>query len=1552
MQWQGKKSIDSSANKKRRRSELSSFSDNAFIDVEIRDFCPKRIFDIILINGSDAESAERLNKIITTAKNYEEVAFVTFIRYDEVLDVLNQFDYDVISDNFIKSHISNLIDDIGKSFKYLAPENYPPMRLALLMKIKIIEIMSRHRKRELEKIEKRQILFQALDSLTKECRKGKKDSRTHTDKNKDKTFVKDTTKGYIDTESEVIFDDDIFNHVWFYVFEGFFNVKVLNQFVNLTRVSLTAAIKFTTETHTIEYSHLHRKFWNDLDDYLYGHNRLENLENTILMTFNADNRSDIEVFESLWHVIKSISNIKIQHLNYIRHLKIYEMENKYEYLPLSCCTTYNKIMSNIPLQLSNEITILSSILEETCFRLDKGDINDRYSLKENISKVTLPFSKVVCTDPCNVSQTVTKSEEDDPSLEKTTTSYQCYDGDYLNMTINMYKPIGKVVNDLSLNVLKRLRPVYLLDYDYPLSELIHKHDVAPSVSKSLDKSEYLEDFLKLLIIASFRKAPEETTAEPVDFVSNLITYDVAAFTKMLQVMPFDGDSSTKFPIDKTYRPSPMDYYWKETYPSQVILQELLRVQNDFSCMDAVYCSDIERLLLSFHDDLDDFGINTQVFYESICTPVCLRDFCRYLAVSAADWLNENKPPTYVRKIEESEECPGTKKIRKLDIFPEYRHLLETAVVTEDDTSLKSTEEPVSSKLESTTENHEVTFDEMISELENYPSNKNLIFECYKSEFSKDFLAYNFASTKYFAIKGARTTFASHDNVKLIVNNTKMIEENNKCTVNLKYMNNNLFLHSHEMFRDSYSFHWLLEDGTIIMFEIIKTKKKSVKIPETFSSTMIEDDILDEPQHKEEEIDVGEKTVKTIDEKHMKDLFPDSKSENKEIKAEDDLVDETFDIIPKDIFQGLNDAIRKKLPIYKIHKDYEAIMLKNPVGQIPLVNIIQRILSNSRKIVCQGEFSDNGSSRKFIPTNNILPPLTVLDEISFRITLPNGIYLTCYPSQIRENLVEIKQEQLSTDVKSLRIEEFRLFTREGYILIKKIDGSIRLLMSDGNQIDFEKPDTNNKDIQNSPLKQFHCKNFSDYKKKLNKIMKNKKLEGNYYMSRRGSLKTKKGYVINRDIVKVLESSKLPYLKTTLLTFEGNRTVLAKNKLTQKKLYYTVSENDLVKEEISFERKDGLKCVCEKNGNRIVEFSDGTRISTSVRTSPELVDGYVYVDLYYKYEHPYYATVIYEVDELMRIVLNNDVVLEKTTNKIITLTMDNIVTTAVSADEVRFVKPCAKCRQQYICLFNIAPFHTNSIDFSEQFLHAIDSYGKHFFVDYAGNCKNNASYKNGPLNLENCNHQIQNTYKRLFALKKSFYGEEFHTNGMVNNLKEERKKKENTNIIERKVKRQQNEHLLLEFNTEHFESFADRYMSQAVVRSEVTLSKYKQINMRPLYYSTNKFIIKTLTTNLITKLLKTLMIHLSPDYENFRLRSLLLEFVNEKELEAISKRKAAMERNRKLLMEADKNCRCLKVKSTFMVKIRRWQEECAKFRQLIRERSIPLYFQSEFCHLVNE
>ncbi|CAG9860114.1 unnamed protein product [Phyllotreta striolata] len=1505
---------DTSKRKREKRTLLAGETDMdlEFMELEIRKYCPKKIFDIIVINEVDGPSQEQMLKTIDSARRYEDCNFsVTFIKYTEVMGILEHLDTTIFPES-IRKMVEQILDDLRAYLVAKKADKIPFLKMAIMMKIKLMEVMIHHYQRELDKMKTRKVLIEELDHLTRTDKKV-------TEKGDKQRKTSDTGElEHLDTESDVIFDDDIYNHVWFYAFEGIYNIKVLILLLSC-RVPITALIKINTSEYfyTLPDS-VYAKFWSEMDDLLFTHNRSEHFENTMLMQFTMKGDDYKDILEEFLYTIKFISEIKFQHLNYIRHIRIYEMDQLNIYhLPLHCMQVYNKLVSKIPIELVTEAVILSSILEETCFQLDGNNIEEKFSIP-NTEAVRPPN----CPDPLVAEMQKAAMSQTKP--DKPVQSFTCYHKDRLGRILKMYKPVGKLVYDLSFNVLKCIHPFNLLNRMITEKEdnQPHKHDIDPS--KKIDRNrntEIIDDFLNLMVLSMFEHQDETTEnfQQPdVDrrdsYMENLIMYDHVAFcNKLRPKLHTKQDDFDRF--DMSYNVTPVDFYWKQHYPSHVLMQEIGKAQNNFSYVDTTYCPETDRVLVQFSDWLDEFGLNTKIYYDTLSTPVCLRDFCRYTVMEIGDWLQENPPAKYVRKSEEAEICKGAKKLKTLDIADEYKYLLETESGHFATTLAPHQTDDLS---------NEVSFDEMMHELETYPTNTKLKEEYTKERYSKDFLAYDFG-TKYFALSGARTIFVSHDGVKISIDNCKFVDDCDKCMVTLMYGNNNFTLHSSENFRTSYACHWILEDGSIIVFEIQK-KRKAVKIDVEVGDDT--DRISAQVESEKTKVNIANYKVKR-------------KTVVEPVQKEDDKC-------PMNIYQGICEAIETNSPIYKIKEAYQEVVSEKPVDTVPLAAVLERILAHVQKTSVKNVDNDQTKSKRFVPIRSIGASMPAFESAVFRVTLPSGVHVSCHPSFLKETLVEIKQEPLNTNIPDIKHEEFRLFTREGYILIKKVDGTIRILMSNGNIIDFEKLKSDKETIRSSTIKPQHCKTTSDYRKRLNKFMKNAgKTDGEYYISRRSNLETKRGYVVNEDLFRMLDNTKIPYLKTSLLNFEGTKTILEGNKISQKKLYYTVAENDFCEEEIFYERRDGFKCILYRTADKIVEFADGTRITTNVVIANELVDGYVYVTLHYKYEHPHYATVIYGEDDILQVLLNNALI-EKTKDDKCLLRLDAETTTTVNADHVVFEKRCKECDVPFKCTFDISVFHCNLLEFSKQFVHVEDSYLKHLFVDYAGICRVNKNFIVGNLNSANCNHRDKNVYKKLYAIKKTRSGEEYFRDKLVKSQIEKcLLQEENATVIKtgKTFPKVRIEH-------KYYQNFVDSLLTKTTINSPIALTKYKESISKTLYYST----IKVLKEVLNPKYVQILLSYLVSRFSQIDLDDETLDLINwlanrKKEEANLIAKKEQQERENQRREEA-KYCKCIKDKRTFARKISQWSQEYKRLSKLVKQKNIPLYFNSDFCQRINK
>nr|XP_023028216.1 uncharacterized protein LOC111516271 [Leptinotarsa decemlineata] len=1528
---------------KKRRRDTTPEKENAIYNflanLELTRICPEKFFEIIFIAEADEETNEIMREIINASIIYEEISCATFITHDEVINMLENFSESAVP-MIVKLYLEDIIQETKQEF--IKNQNLQLNKLAQLIKLKLFEVMYQHYEKKINRMERRKCLENELQNLSIYTKKSEGLKKTDvkdevkkpmspsinvdTKRSKPKICEKSVIESTIfetinlsklDGDNKIVFDDDISSQRWFYIFHGFYDPFLLKELISNHKIPISAIIRIeytsSSTNHKCETgenkSNHYKTFWKEVSNYFDGPERSNSFENSILMKYNISGSNYVEIFEGLLNILKRISDIKYKHLNYIRHMKTYRFQNINEMLPVDCLNTYNRLLSHIPTELVDEHVILSSLLEEIDSRSVNINVLERFNIEKE--KPQQPVKFIECTNPLHLNEHSRSSRNyRDKFFPKRLTSYIVHENDINQILLKEYRNCGALVVELLTNVWKNAFPFNILKkIERTFHDICHKHDIDPSTRKKQVETDIMEHFLYLCLFSALIDTSSSEVLSYSNSAEYLSTYNRIEFENMLKPGIVNDGSECDISTN-LYDPSPMKYLWKEQLSSEILSQELLRAKQTYLYIDSKYSPETDDLLIQLSDNLGGFGTNTKFFEEAVVTPVCLRDFCKYVLVEQSKWLEENTSLKNNSKGEFGENCEGVELMKNLDLYKDYRYLLNSKMILEED-------------MDKCTKVEEMSPSESIREqIRIDPTNGNGMNEPSESVNNKQFLGYDLG-TKYHCVRGARTTFCSHDNVKIVVENTGMIDNESRCSVNLTCMGNILTLHSKIL--SDYTFHCTLKNKTVITF-ILQDHMKKTK-PNISPRIEVSSETNEEPG-----IDDTEMGISIFNNANIKVITVNMDDFTKNSNYS---TPHNINSFEPNVFNNLKDAIDGNYSVYKVGNNMKFLRRLENRSEIPLSGILRRFIDE----VAQKPSSE-AFSKRFVNTNDTKSNLAVEKTVDFRICLPNGLYISCYPSQINDNLVELKQEYIYLPL--VNNEEFRLFTREGTVLIKKTDGTITLLKSNGDIITFEKPDSENDRIRQSNLKTCHCKNINDYRKKITEIIKDS-TQSRRYSSRRACFQTKKGYIIREDLSQVLENMQVPYLRRMLLRFDGTKTTLEKNHITQKKLFYTTCEQDFLAEEIYFEREDGLRIILDKMGTQIVKFPDGTKISSTVYESKEMMDGYVYISLLFSYEHLYYATVSYNPNDDLKVYLDNDVCLSRHANDTLTLKIGTDVSTEISDKKVEFDKHCNVCGSNYICSFNISPFMNKKFDPTSQFLHAQDSYNKHFYSDYEGNCKRNTSFLNGPHNAFGCNHYKNNIYKKLFVINRTS-GVQFWSKSMIDS----KKRNESDSIIE-KIKMKRKHLHFIQFKKHYSESYAERYLNKTITGENVCLTKYKQVQKKELLYTTIRVIKKVLDSKKADALLSNFRNCSIEDFDisSIALTNAFLKDIIENNGNMSTEKTETHDVTKP--PEKEKKCKCHQIKLTFLGKVARWKEECDRFRKMIKD-PVPVYFESQFCQII--
>lgn len=1519
--------------RKEKGTETEQRDVNNLCDLDLGKYCPLKLFNVLFVNATDEYSNKIISKIIDVSREYEDISYLTFITYDEVINLVKNCD-DAVLPPLLKS----ILKDVSKTVKdnFQEGAHLPAPILARLMKIKLIEVMYAQYANAVIKMQKRRKLVTDLKALTVESSKAKGkfpkvvESKPHLSSKKvESQVITDYTSIPIEMQDDIIFDDDIHHHIYFYIFHGFYDMELLRELIVNNNVNIQSILKVSSQSPDKmidRVSNVFSDYWYQVYKYFDGPTRRTFLENTFLMTYTPAGNDIQDIFEELLYVIRSISDIKLHHLNYIRHMELFRSTEIYSYFPLECFTVYNNFLHKFPMELISVPVLLDTLLKQVSVGVDETFIFSQKTSQHSHLDVN-DTEKYRCTNPCSIEaffKHKVKSRTECSSLWKPPVSFLTHENDELTIVLNSYKKYGSLVYDITTRMLKNVCLVKdLNEFEANCTEVIHKHDIDPSTKTIVRDKDIVLHFLYLYLFSWFDHKHILPKVIETDLTKNLETYNKLEFVKRSQTRILENDRTDEEIIEgNLYNTSSTEYFWKEKLGTTVLLQEMFKAQKEYSFWDKKFSPETDTMLVQFSNRLDEFGVNTIVYDQSVLTPVCLRDFCKYVTVEKAEWLEKNKPPKYVRKCIVREECQGARKIIDQKLFPEYHYLIET--------NQQKETQPDQSHF--TNAENEISFEQLIEEIKKYPSNYKITKECLKSDKKDKFLVYDFG-TKYFQIKGAQTTFHSHDDVRLTIDNTRMLDEYPKCSLNLNCRNNSLVLHSNKFYlTEDYNFHMNLADGTIVSFIFLKRgKSKSLKLKESvvFETGKAEDETPTESV--ESTFEHFAETVLFVDQDYFEGNVETSLL-NEEYTSSTEIAFKSSE----NMLQRLKEAATTKAPIYKVSKNTTFVKKLRSEFEVPLATIVKRVLHNATSKEEIEPFT-----KMYLPIvhhKNQTEPKWGLDT---RITLPNGLYISFYPSKLKRDQKEVKQEFLCRNV-STELEEFRLFTRGGYILIKKIDGSITVLKSNGDAMDHEKLDTNSKDVHKFRTKPCHCKNIEDYKKRVSKLLKSQNEEEvDIAVSRRGLIQSKKGYVLNSHVADILKNNKVPYLKSSLLKFDGTRVCLDSGKIRVKKTSHVTTENNFVKQEIYYERSDGFRSTIDVNGSQIVEFVDGTKIKSVVHVANELVDGYVYISLEFEYQHPSYATVAYMSDGSLEIQLNNVVVRRETEE--VSVKIDNDIVTTVKKEKVLFEKQCSKCNGKYICDINIQPLVCGEFLFFDKFVDVRDSYNKRFYANLAGYCERNRDYIKGAINAFNCNHYDNMCYKKMFVVNRDLSGYAFWTDNMVIAKKEAMSLDENSSlneyddVINEKIR-------VYKFKRNVYDHYSNRYLGK-------DLDVYRPLGDKALAFSTFCIVKRMLDTKTIEKFCQDLTNYFqrAGNVDSKHCNTLTKMF---KESEAYCERqKESFVRIIPVEVEPEK-CTCVKQRISIREKIERWRKECDKYRTLIRNRDLPCYFDSPFCKIIKK
>lgn len=506
------------------------------------------------------------------------------------------------------------------------------------------------------------------------------------------------------------------------------------------------------------------------------------------------------------------------------------------------------------------------------------------------------------------------------------------------------------------------------------------------------------------------------------------------------------------------------------------------------------------------------------------------------------------------------------------------------------------------------------------------------------------------------------------------------------------------------------------------------------------------------------------------------------------------------------------------------------------------------------------------------------------------------------------------------------------------------------------------------------------------------------ESRYYLSRRAYLKAQKKYCTNIDMLYLLESQRQPFPEYSVITPDGKKIKVSKSKVYEEHKYYVATDIDFRAEETLFEREDGTCCILNREGVLTTQFPDGTRLTTWFVESANQVfadeiedfhkkdafiqtdhlnhveqfrintvnfdfnvdEGWVSIFMYYQYSHPNYATVVFGgEDNEMSVTLPNGCRVACREGHRTSVGIGKYIETEF--DKRKFymkARGCDNCTNGAHAVIDIGQWYQGKLpnNNTEGFIYVKDSFEKHFRVDYNGSCCRNPT--DNTKTETNCNRHSVPAFNKLFSVKSDFSGCIYWSKSDFKSLMDLSERNDNFTVDT--YSNGDDENAIVEFKEYVAKPYHERYICK-YDEPTLKLAKYKTKHAKTLMnpaYILRKVLCKVVTFEKIEPLYTCILENcekygLRKKYENFELffthvtqqLPTIRRSLKKDDSECLDPCPCGMTRKEKEVAPKEEQEEMRRIQSVHD-KWYKWQEECKKYKQLIKENYVPLYFKSKF------
>ncbi|KAB0802745.1 hypothetical protein PPYR_04932 [Photinus pyralis] len=534
----------------------------------------------------------------------------------------------------------------------------------------------------------------------------------------------------------------------------------------------------------------------------------------------------VKVFNTISDELLRFFDVQRCYANYIRHLKMCNVGPKPNFASSGKYPLYNKIMNLLPPECFNVSFLLYAMLEQLQ-RLSSSNLP-----ATNSSEIFVTYESPAKELPTHKS--IKRCIGD--ILKRAAPSFcsnnlnEHRDGSKANLGISR-KPFlthERNHNYIRISPYEKIRPEYLRINHHGLemcrSALLWKRCNFKELQVFLNKYNLknLASVLELpvqeiqyaLHVVLFHSMKCSTDKNSVTTCNNSFTSLFAPIEDTAPgVTTLTNDTFKSIPGNQNvYEVRNMaSFKWYDKLTSDVMLQDLFDAEQNHACMDYKFNAFDDTILLRFHNDLDEFGLNRRVHNESLRTNIGLKDFCKYVINEDCEWLKMQEEKYLKDREKEYDENVRAQQVAKQTFYPELI-FTDSDFVQPGSFKAKAKNE---TKLNPSPTTAPIATLEKLSEPPLPLPSKKLSLHFADSDFR--YYAYDHCDHRL-QLTGSTILFHSQDGVKVTVDQTRFLKSPKTLSINVSVGGHSLVLHKNEItWSEPLTFHFALANQTIVAF---------------------------------------------------------------------------------------------------------------------------------------------------------------------------------------------------------------------------------------------------------------------------------------------------------------------------------------------------------------------------------------------------------------------------------------------------------------------------------------------------------------------------------------------------------------------------------------------------------------------------------------------------------------------------------------------------------------------------------------------------------------